>query len=76
VAIIAADTGPGIEDVNQALQEGWSTANEYVRSLGFGAGMGLANTKRVSDEFSINSIMGTGTTVRSVMYVHSPKDES
>jgi CBS domain-containing protein/anti-sigma regulatory factor (Ser/Thr protein kinase) len=76
VVIAAADTGPGIEDVNQALQEGWSTANEYVRSLGFGAGMGLANTKRVSDEFSINSIVGTGTTVRSVMYVHSPKDES
>jgi CBS domain-containing protein/anti-sigma regulatory factor (Ser/Thr protein kinase) len=76
VIIIAADTGPGIEDVNQALQEGWSTANEYIRSLGFGAGMGLANTKRVSDEFSINSALGLGTTVRSVMYVHSPKDES
>jgi CBS domain-containing protein/anti-sigma regulatory factor (Ser/Thr protein kinase) len=76
VVIAAADTGPGIKDVNQALQEGWSTANEYVRSLGFGAGMGLANTKRVSDEFSINSTVGTGTTVRSVMYVHSPKDES
>jgi CBS domain-containing protein/anti-sigma regulatory factor (Ser/Thr protein kinase) len=75
VIIIAADTGPGIADVNQALQEGWSTANEYVRSLGFGAGMGLANTKRVSDEFSINSVLGTGTTVRSVVYVHSSKDE-
>jgi CBS domain-containing protein/anti-sigma regulatory factor (Ser/Thr protein kinase) len=75
VVIIAADTGPGIADVNQALEEGWSTANEYVRSLGFGAGMGLANTKRVSDEFSINSTLGTGTTVRSVVYIHSPKDE-
>jgi anti-sigma regulatory factor (Ser/Thr protein kinase) len=75
VIIVAEDTGPGIADVNQALQEGWSTANEYVRSLGFGAGMGLANTKRVSDEFSINSAPGTGTTVRSVVYVHSPKDE-
>jgi CBS domain-containing protein/anti-sigma regulatory factor (Ser/Thr protein kinase) len=75
VIIIAADTGPGIADVNQALQEGWSTADEYVRSLGFGAGMGLANTKRVSDEFSINSTVGTGTTVRSVVYVNSSKDE-
>jgi CBS domain-containing protein/anti-sigma regulatory factor (Ser/Thr protein kinase) len=75
VIIMAADTGPGIADVNQALQEGWSTANEYVRSLGFGAGMGLANTKRVSDEFSINSALGSGTTVRSVVYVNSPKDE-
>jgi CBS domain-containing protein/anti-sigma regulatory factor (Ser/Thr protein kinase) len=75
VIIIASDTGPGIKDVNQALQEGWSTANEYVRSLGFGAGMGLANTKRVSDEFSINSVVGSGTTVRSVVYINSPKDE-
>jgi CBS domain-containing protein/anti-sigma regulatory factor (Ser/Thr protein kinase) len=76
VTIIAADTGPGIADVNLALQEGWSTANEYIRSLGFGAGMGLANTKRVSDEFSINSAVGVGTTVRSVVYVNSSKDES
>ena len=75
VTIIAADTGPGIADVNLALQEGWSTANEYVRSLGFGAGMGLANTKRVSDEFTINSAVGVGTTVRSVVYVNSSKDE-
>ncbi|MDR1238784.1 MAG: CBS domain-containing protein [Treponema sp.] len=76
VIIIAADKGPGITDVNQALQEGWSTADEYIRSLGFGAGMGLANTKRVSDEFSIHSALGTGTTVRSVVYVNSPKDEA
>jgi CBS domain-containing protein/anti-sigma regulatory factor (Ser/Thr protein kinase) len=76
VTIIAADTGPGIADVNKALQEGWSTANEYVRSLGFGAGMGLANTKRVSDEFSINSAPGSGTTVRSVVHITSSKDES
>jgi CBS domain-containing protein len=75
VVITASDTGPGIADVNQALQEGWSTANDYVRSLGFGAGMGLANTKRVSDEFSINSELGVGTTVVSVVYVHSSKEE-
>jgi CBS domain-containing protein/anti-sigma regulatory factor (Ser/Thr protein kinase) len=76
VIIIASDSGPGIADVNQALQEGWSTANEYIRSLGFGAGLGLANTKRVSDEFSINSALGSSTTVRSVMYVNSPKDDA
>jgi len=75
VIITATDTGPGIADVNQALQEGWSTANEYIRSLGFGAGMGLANTKRVSDEFSINSALGKGTSVRSVVFVNSEKDE-
>ncbi|MDR2542795.1 MAG: CBS domain-containing protein [Treponema sp.] len=76
IIITAVDTGPGIEDVNQALKEGYSTANEYIRSLGFGAGMGLANTKRVSDEFSINSTLGKGTTVRSVVLVNSTKDEN
>ncbi|GHV85565.1 serine/threonine protein kinase [Spirochaetia bacterium] len=76
VIVIAADTGPGIEDVNRALQEGWSTANEWIRSLGFGAGMGLANTKRVSDEFTITSSLGKGTTVRSVIFLNSPKEES
>ncbi|MCL2809762.1 MAG: CBS domain-containing protein [Treponema sp.] len=76
VIITAADTGPGIADVNQALKEGYSTANEYIRSLGFGAGMGLANTKRVSDDFSINSALGSGTTVRSVVFVNSTKDEN
>ena len=75
VIIIAEDTGPGIDDVSQALKEGYSTANEYVRSLGFGAGMGLANTKRVSDEFSIESAVGKGTKVRAVVYVNSTKDE-
>jgi CBS domain-containing protein/anti-sigma regulatory factor (Ser/Thr protein kinase) len=76
VIITALDSGPGIADVSLALKEGYSTANEYVRSIGFGAGMGLANTKRVSDEFTIESTLGKGTTVRSVVFVNSPKDES
>ncbi|MDR3020302.1 MAG: CBS domain-containing protein [Treponema sp.] len=75
VIITAADNGPGIEDVSLALKEGYSTANEHVRSLGFGAGMGLANTKRVADEFTIESALGKGTTVRAVVYVHSAKEE-
>ena len=74
VIIVASDTGPGIADLNLALQEGWSTADEWIRSLGFGAGMGLANTKRVSDEFAIDSAVGSGTTVRSVVYFDSPKE--
>jgi len=74
VTITAVDTGPGIEDINVVLQEGWSTANEWIRSLGFGAGMGLPNTKRVSDEFYIESTPGVGTTVRSVIYLNSAKD--
>ena len=76
VIITAADNGPGIEDVSQALREGYSTANEYVRSLGWGAGMGLANTKRVSDEFTIDSALGKGTTVRSIVFVNSSKEET
>jgi len=76
VIVTAADNGPGIEDVSLALKEGWSTANEYVRSLGWGAGMGLANTKRVSDEFTIESVVGKGTTVRSVVFADSSKADS
>ena len=63
IQIIAKDQGPGIADVNLAMQEGWTTANEWVKSLGFGAGMGLPNAKRVSDEFHIASEPGAGTTV-------------
>ena len=63
IQVIAQDRGPGIADVDLAMQEGWTTANEWVKSLGFGAGMGLPNAKRVSDEFRITSELGTGTTV-------------
>jgi len=66
--VIARDAGPGIEDVEWACRDGTSTANEWIRSLGFGAGMGLVNVKRVSDEFEITSKKGSGTTVKSVIY--------
>jgi CBS domain-containing protein/anti-sigma regulatory factor (Ser/Thr protein kinase) len=72
VTILAVDDGPGIADVELAMQEGWSTANEWIRSLGFGAGMGLANAKRVSDEFTIESAVGSGTRVMSVIRI--PRD--
>jgi len=61
--VIAKDRGPGIEDVEWACQDGTSTANDWIRSMGFGAGMGLANSKRVADSFSIQSKVPTGTTV-------------
>ncbi len=64
LVIEAEDTGPGIPDVEKAMTEGFSTASERVRSLGFGAGMGLPNTKRVSDSFEIRSSAGSGTFVR------------
>ena len=57
------DTGPGIPDVAQAMQEGFSTAGQTARELGFGAGMGLPNIKRYSDEMSIETELGKGTTV-------------
>ena len=64
IVIEAIDRGPGIPDVDAALTEGFSTASEQVRTFGFGAGMGLPNTKRVSDLFHINSKPGKNTTVR------------
>jgi CBS domain-containing protein len=64
IEITAEDRGPGIPDVEAAMTEGFSTANEWIRSLGFGAGMGLPNAKRVSDGFSIDSGPGRGTKVR------------
>lgn len=67
IEITAQDEGPGIPDVDRAMQEGYSTANEWVRSLGFGAGMGLPNVKRVADGFSISSEMGKGTSVKAVI---------
>lgn len=73
VIITASDKGPGMEDVNRALTEGYSTAGEYARSLGWGAGMGLVNAKQVSDEFFIESVPGKGTVVRSVIMVNSLK---
>ena len=57
------DKGPGIEDIDQAMQEGYSTASEAVRQMGFGAGMGLPNMKRNVDDLKLSSIVGEGTTV-------------
>lgn len=72
VIIRARDSGPGIENVEQALEEGYTTATEWVRSLGFGAGMGLPNVQRVADEFSISS-SPEGTNVEVVIY-HNRKE--
>ena len=58
-----SDKGPGIADISLAMSEGFSTAPDEVRSLGFGAGMGLPNMKKYSDTFSIASVLGEGTTV-------------
>lgn len=63
VKIVLSDRGPGIPDVALAMTEGWSTAPDAVRSLGFGAGMGLPNMKKYTDSMKVDSTVGQGTTV-------------
>ena len=63
ITVVSNDKGPGIPDVEWALQDGASTANDWIRSMGFGAGMGLPNCKRVADTFNIKSSVPGGTTV-------------
>ena len=63
ITIILKDTGPGIANIEQAMQEGFSTAPDNIRSLGFGAGMGLPNMKRYTDRMEIDSVVGVGTTI-------------
>ena len=65
------DVGPGIEDIDKAMQAGYSTAPDDVRSLGFGAGMGLPNLKKNSDTMDIQTVLGQGTTV--IMTVNMPE---
>ena len=63
IEIILDDHGPGISDIDKAMQEGYSTASDNIRSLGFGAGMGLPNMKKYTDGMRIESEVGKGTTV-------------
>ncbi len=72
--LLAIDEGPGIPDVEQAMQEGYTTANEWVKSLGFGAGMGLNNVRRNADVFDIQSSVGRGTTVRATILLKTGPD--
>ncbi|MCL2029935.1 MAG: ATP-binding protein [Oscillospiraceae bacterium] len=66
--IVLTDRGKGIPDIEAAMREGFSTATQEVRDLGFGAGMGLPNMKRYADEMVVESKVGAGTTVRMVLY--------
>lgn len=67
ITLVFADRGPGIADIEKAMQEGYSTASHEVRELGFGAGMGLPNIKKNSDEMKIESTVGQGTTITIVI---------
>ena len=63
IEIVLEDRGPGIKDIELAMQEGYSTASDTIRSLGFGAGMGLPNMKKYTDSMEIDSNVGEGTTI-------------
>ena len=67
IEMILTDHGPGIANIDQAMQEGFSTAPDNVRSLGLGAGMGLPNMKRYTDDMRIESTVGVGTTITMVV---------
>lgn len=68
ITVILADKGPGIPNIELAMKEGYSTAPENVRSLGFGAGMGLPNIKKYTDEMNIDTVIGKGTTITLKIY--------
>lgn len=69
IIMTLTDKGPGIENVELAMSEGFSTAPDNIRSLGFGAGMGLPNIKKYTDEFSIDTKVGEGTTLNLKVYL-------
>ncbi|KYH34331.1 serine/threonine-protein kinase RsbT [Clostridium tepidiprofundi DSM 19306] len=68
IEIVVSDEGPGIEDIDLAMTEGYSTAPETARDMGFGAGMGLPNIKKNCDVFEIKSSVGKGTEIKMIIY--------
>jgi len=70
VVMVLTDQGPGIENIELAMQEGFSTASQKVREMGFGAGMGLSNIKKNTDEMVLESEVGKGTTLRLIKYLN------
>ena len=69
IVVRARDVGPGIPDIDKAMTEGWSTASNEVRNMGFGAGMGLPNMKRNADDFHISSTVGEGTDISMIFNI-------
>lgn len=71
ILITVNDKGPGIENIEKAMEEGFSTASPAVREMGFGAGMGLSNMKKNSDVMNISSVPGKGTNVELITYLNN-----
>ncbi|MCD6161428.1 MAG: anti-sigma regulatory factor [candidate division Zixibacteria bacterium] len=71
IRITLDDKGPGIEDIEMAMQEGYSTATDEIREMGFGAGMGLPNIKKNADVFELESAVGKGTSYNIIIYLNS-----
>ena len=71
IRIVLQDMGAGIENIELAMTEGYSTAPEYIREMGFGSGMGLPNIKKNTDTLTINSVVGEGTTLDFSIYLHN-----
>lgn len=74
IEMVLKDQGPGIEDIELAMQAGYSTAPDNIRNLGFGAGMGLPNMKKYSDELVVDTVIGVGTTVTMKIKMHEERD--
>jgi anti-sigma regulatory factor (Ser/Thr protein kinase) len=75
VKVVVTDMGPGIEDISLAMQEGYSTAPDWVREMGWGAGMGLPNIKKNADMFKIDSVVGEGTTLEITINIREEDHE-
>ena len=69
IRVVVSDRGPGIPDIEMAMQEGFSTATPEMRARGFGAGLGLPNIRKSTDEFAIESTVGIGTTLRYAVHL-------
>jgi serine/threonine-protein kinase RsbT len=73
ITILTQDVGAGIEDIDLAMKEGYSTATHEIREMGFGAGMGLSNIKHCSDDFSLESKVGVGTNLEAKVFFKDQK---
>ncbi|MCB7129604.1 MAG: ATP-binding protein, partial [Candidatus Brocadiales bacterium] len=74
IAVEVNDSGPGIEDVERAMEPGYTTASDWIRERGFGAGMGLPNIKKCSDDMHLESTVGEGTQLRFSVHINRNED--